>query len=194
LHHIRKIILAGIFYSAAGFWICDWSLMAWATHHGGPVDYARLPVGTLPLLLLILTLFSMLSQPLQNAVSRRFERQSDRYALERTGLKDAYLSAFCKLARLNKDDPNPHWLDVVLFHSHPPIQERLAAAGQFAESICRSGKNRSRIVVHRPPNGVLEPPGDQEKRPALATARFAPTMTTVFVPRSTPQTAWRSIT
>ena len=49
----------------------------------------------------------MLLEPLQNAVSRRFERQCDRYALERTGLKDAYLSAFRKLARLNKDDPQP---------------------------------------------------------------------------------------
>ena len=42
--------------------------------------------------------------------------------------KTAYLSAFRKLARLNKDDPNPHWLDVLLFHSHPPVQERLAMA------------------------------------------------------------------
>ncbi len=48
-------------------------------------------------------------EPLQNAISRRCERQS-------------------KLARFNKDDPDPHWLDVLLFHSHPPVQERLAMA------------------------------------------------------------------
>jgi STE24 endopeptidase len=129
-HHIRKMIVTGIFYSAAGFWICDRLLMAWTTNHGGSLDHSQLPVETLPLLLLILTVFSMLSQPLQNAVSRHFERQSDRFALERTGLKDAYLSAFRKLARLNKDDPDPHWLDVCLFHSHPPIRERLALAEQ----------------------------------------------------------------
>ena len=62
---------------------------------------------------------------------RRFERQSDRYALDRTGLKDAYLSAFRKLAKLNKDDPTPHWLDVLLFHSHPPVAERIEAARRF---------------------------------------------------------------
>ncbi len=83
-------------------------------------------------MLLILTLFGMLLEPLQNAVSRRFERQADRYALERTGLKDAYLSAFRKLAKLNKDDPNPHWLDVFLFHSHPPVAQRLAMAEEVA--------------------------------------------------------------
>ena len=102
-----------------------------------PADYAQLPVDTLPLLLLILTVFRLLLQPLQNAVSRRFERQCDRYALERTGRKDAYLSAFRKLARLNKDDPNPHWLDVFLFHSHPPVAERLA----MAEEVGKSGKS-----------------------------------------------------
>ncbi len=78
--------------------------------------------------MLILTVFALVLEPLQNAISRRFERQCDRYALERTGLRAAYISAFRKLARLNKDDPNPHRLEVFLFHSHPPIAERLAMA------------------------------------------------------------------
>ena len=33
-HHIHKIILAGLLYSAAGFWMCDWLLMTWVAHHG----------------------------------------------------------------------------------------------------------------------------------------------------------------
>ena len=138
-HHIRSMILAGVVYSAAGFWLCDRLLAAWV---GGPIDYARLPVATLPLLLLILTVFALLLQPLQNVVSRRFERQCDRYALERTGLRDAYLSAFRKLARLNKDDLSPHWLDVFLFHSHPPVAQRLAMAekGERGEGRKESGE------------------------------------------------------
>jgi STE24 endopeptidase len=126
-HHIRKIIAMGVVFSAAGFWLCDRLLALWMARHGG-LDYARLPTETLPLLLLILVVFGLLLEPLQNAISRRFERQSDRYALERTGRKDAYLSAFRKLAKVNKDDPSPHWLDVFLFHSHPPVHERLAMA------------------------------------------------------------------
>jgi STE24 endopeptidase len=110
--------------------VCDRLL---ALCSGGTLDYARLPVSVLPLLMLILTVFTMLLEPLQNAVSRHFERQSDRYALERTGAKEAYRSAFRKLARLNKDDPNPHWLEVFLFHSHQPVAQRLAMAEEVGK-------------------------------------------------------------
>jgi len=128
--HIRKIIVMGLFFSAAGFWLCDRLMTAFAatTAPGGAIDYAAMSPALLPLLMLMVTLFAMLLEPLQNAISRRFERQCDRYALDRTGLNDAYRSAFRKLAKLNKDDPNPHWLDVFLFHSHPPVAERLAMA------------------------------------------------------------------
>jgi STE24 endopeptidase len=126
--HIRKLILAGLVYSAAGFWICDRLLAAWVAGPGGTLDYAQLPIYTLPLVMLILTVFTNVIEPLQNAISRRYERQSDRYALDRTGLRAAYVSAFQKLARLNKDDPDPHWLESLLFHSHPPIAQRLAMA------------------------------------------------------------------
>ena len=95
------------------------------------LDYAALPVWTLPWIMLILTAFFLLVEPLENWISRRRERQCDRYALERTGLKAAYLRAFRKLARINKDDPEPHPLEVILFHSHPPIAERLAMAEEI---------------------------------------------------------------
>ena len=128
--HIRKIILAGMVYSAAGFWVADRLLAGWVGRIDGAFDYAAAPVYALPLMILILTVFANLLEPLQNAVSRRYERQCDRYALRRTGLKEAYVTAFRKLARLNKDDPQPHRLEVLLFHSHPPISRRLAMADE----------------------------------------------------------------
>lgn len=126
--HIYKMILTGAIYSVVGFWICDRVVAAWVTVQlGGPVDPSQWPASTLPLLMLVLTCFSLVLEPLQNIISRRYERQCDRYALERTGLREAYGSAFRKLARLNKDDPSPHPVEVFLFHSHPPIAERLRA-------------------------------------------------------------------
>jgi STE24 endopeptidase len=128
--HIPKLIAVGIVFMVAGFCLCDWVLRGWMLHTLGEVDYTRLPASSLPVLMLSLTVFSLVLEPIQNIVSRRYERQCDRYALNRTGLREAYLSAFRKLAVLNKDDPCPNPLAVFLFHSHPPIGERLAMAEQ----------------------------------------------------------------
>ncbi len=128
--HIRKMILTGLLYSLFGFWVCDRVLMFWAERQYGPISTHDLPPSTLPLLMLVLTVFALVLEPLQNVISRRYERQCDRYALQKTGLREAYQSAFRKLARLNKDDPDPHPLEVFLFHSHPPIRERVAIADE----------------------------------------------------------------
>ena len=126
--HLRKMIVTGVLFSVLGFWICSLVMLAWTKSNFGISDASQMPPATLPLLMFALTVFSLLLEPLQNVISRRYERQCDAYALERTGMHEAYVSAFRKLARLNKDDPNPHPLEVALFHSHPPIAERLAMA------------------------------------------------------------------
>jgi STE24 endopeptidase len=124
-HHLPKMVLWNAFLSAAGFWLVDVVLRSAAA----PLGYAGWEdPGALPLLLLVLTLFGLLLAPLQNALSRFCERQCDRYALKRTGLGTAYRSAFLKLARINKADPDPHPLVVWLFDDHPPIRQRLALA------------------------------------------------------------------
>lgn len=127
-HHIRNMIVVGVILSAAGFWIVDRLLLAWVGRNGAAGGYGELPVYALPMLELILAVFMTVLGPITNTLARRYERQCDRYALARTGLRHAYLSAFRKLARQNKDDPDPHPLEVWLFHSHPPIAERLAMA------------------------------------------------------------------
>jgi STE24 endopeptidase len=122
--HITKMIAAGVVTSLLGFWICDRVLVWWA----GIPTAADAPTRTLPLVMFTLTVFTLVLSPLQNIISRYYERQCDRYALSRTGNRAAYRSAFNKLARLNKDDPDPNPIEVFLLHSHPPIAERLALA------------------------------------------------------------------
>ncbi len=128
LNHIHKLIGAGLVFALVGFWLSDKALAAWIAQAQGVFRHAQMPVFALPMVILVLSVFGTVAGPLQNAISRRFERQSDRYALDRTSKKAAYIGAFRKLARLNKDDPEPHWLEVVLFRSHPPISERVAMA------------------------------------------------------------------
>lgn len=129
--HLPKLIGLSVVGAVAGLWLADQVLRLTAGplgYHGGAFWPARADPGALPLFLLVLSLLGLLSAPLQNALSRHFERQCDRYALRRTGRRDAYRAAFLKLARLNKSDPDPHPLVVWFFDDHPPIRERLALA------------------------------------------------------------------
>ena len=130
--HIPKLILFGLIYSTISFFLCDVIIKAWV---GESFSYDAVPVYALPMLILVITVFSTFLAPLKNILSRRFERQCDCYALERTGLKESFISAFNKLATQNKADPNPHPLEVFLLHDHPPISERLQMAHDF-EGTC----------------------------------------------------------
>lgn len=123
--HLPKMIALNVVLSLFGFWLVHVVLSASAQTLGyqGFDDPAALP-----LFLLILAIFGLVLSPLQNALSRFYERQCDQYALDRTQNRDAYRSAFIKLARLNKSDPDPHPLVAMLFYDHPPIRERLAMA------------------------------------------------------------------
>ncbi len=122
--HIPKMIATGVVFSVVGFWLVDRVIVGWA----GVPTAAEAPVSALPLVMFALTVFQLVLGPLQNVISRHYERQCDRYALQRTGMPDAYRSAFEKLAQLNKSDPDPNPVEVFLLHSHPPIGERLAMA------------------------------------------------------------------
>jgi STE24 endopeptidase len=130
--HILKMMGAGVVFSAAGFYLCDRLLALWLKSTACDVPYADLPVYALPFIMLTIAVFSLILEPLGNGMSRHFERQADRHALQATGQIEAYCSAFRKLARRNKADPDPHPLEVFLFHSHPPIAARLAMADRFA--------------------------------------------------------------
>jgi STE24 endopeptidase len=123
--HLPKMIALSVVLALAGFALVHVLLGALAPRLGyeGLSDPAALP-----LFMLIVGLFGILLSPLQSAISRRYETQCDRYALERTANASAYRSAFIKLARMNKSDPDPHPLVAWLFYDHPPIRQRLALA------------------------------------------------------------------
>jgi STE24 endopeptidase len=90
----------------------------------GPADLAGLPV-----VLLTIAIVSAVQMPLANAISRRHERRADRFALALTGQPSAFVSAMRRLAAQNLAEDQPSRLVQVLFYTHPPIRERIAAAG-----------------------------------------------------------------
>jgi STE24 endopeptidase len=82
----------------------------------------------LPLLLLIALALSLAALPALTALSRRWERDADRFALELTRDRVAYERTFRRLAATNLSDLDPPRLIYLILFTHPTPAERLAAA------------------------------------------------------------------
>jgi len=67
----------------------------------------------------------------ENAVSRWRERMADDYALQATNKPGAFASAFTRLANQNLGEVEPEKWAVLLFHSHPPLGERIEKAQRW---------------------------------------------------------------
>ncbi len=134
-HHVHRHILKSIFVQAAitfvGFWAANWTLHYAVDHHMFEElsDFANLP-----LLALVSVVLSFLLMPALNAYSRHNERQADRYAFESIASVDPFVSSMNKLAEQNLAERTPSkWVEW-LFHSHPSISRRLAAADSWGKS------------------------------------------------------------
>ncbi|MGH2566979.1 MAG: M48 family metalloprotease, partial [Bacteroidota bacterium] len=88
-------------------------------------------IAALPLLTIWLGLYSLVTMPLSNALSRAHERQADRYAVALTKNAEAFANSLKKLAKTNLADPAPHPLVEFFFYSHPSIEKRIHAVRQL---------------------------------------------------------------
>ena len=129
LYHIPKLLAFGasgllIFlyfgYRCIG-WIVAFRGSQWEIR--GVDDWASLPV-----LLLLLSIFGFVGNPVSNAFNRHYEHQADQYGLEVThGLTpdsgQVAARAFQILGDVDLADPEPNPVNVFLFYSHPPIAD-----------------------------------------------------------------------
>jgi STE24 endopeptidase len=134
-HHVHRHILKSILVQAGitllGFWIANFVLHYAVDHHMFEElsDFANLP-----LLAVAATLLSLLLMPALNAFSRYNERQADRYAFESIVSVEPFISSMNKLAKQNLAERTPSkWIEL-LFHSHPAISRRVAAAEEWGRA------------------------------------------------------------
>jgi STE24 endopeptidase len=89
-----------------------------------------------PLVLLLVSLGTLVSTPVQNLVSRQVEARADLHALDLTRDPEAFIQMQQRLAATNLSDPDPpaawHWF----FGSHPTSAQRVA----FAQDWVRAGE------------------------------------------------------
>ncbi|MDM8529393.1 M48 family metallopeptidase [Anaerolineales bacterium HSG24] len=131
-HHVHKDLMTGIAVQSTltliGFWLADvvmrWGIAAFGYH--GMNDPA-----TLPLLMVAMTIFGLVTMPLGNLWSRWREVAADTYALKTTRNPQAFINAMTRLANQNLADTEPPaWVEFLL-HSHPSISKRVALAKAF---------------------------------------------------------------
>jgi len=126
-HHARRhlalklAMISGEFLAAAGV---SWAALA-------PLSRAfrlRTGIESAPLLVLLLFGSLVLLSPLANALSRRMEREADRFAASLSGKPEALARVLVRLSEMNLRLAAPHPLIEVLTYSHPSPLRRVRQA------------------------------------------------------------------
>jgi len=87
--------------------------------------------GAVPLAILVLTLLSIVTTPLQNAFVRRYETEADWVGLSAHRDPAAQRDAMKLLAITAKSRPNPPALEHLFEDGHPTILERIALTREW---------------------------------------------------------------
>ena len=81
-----------------------------------------------------LVFFSMLYAPISlilgiffTYISRRNEFAADQYSLQTAKMPESMISSLKKLSKENLSNLTPHWLNVFLNYTHPPVLDRIRA-------------------------------------------------------------------
>ena len=134
-HHVHKdipfLITTGTILVTLGLFIASQALDSAVTFFSFT---SAADIAAFPALSLILSAYGLLTQPLENALSRWRENMADDYALRSTGKHEAFASAFTRLANQNLGEIDPEKWVVFMFYSHPPLGERIEKARKFTSA------------------------------------------------------------
>ena len=86
-----------------------------------------------PLALLVLAVASVVTAPLQNAVSRRYEAEADWLALQATNDPASARKLFQDFGKTSLAQPNPPLLDYLWLENHPTLMQRIAMAERYRQ-------------------------------------------------------------
>jgi STE24 endopeptidase len=100
------------------------ALLAWITERlGGLADPRLVPLG-----LAFVFVYVLVTQPLANAVSRRYEAEADWLALQATGDPESAVALERRFVTTSLSDPDPPAWVTYWLGTHPPPLERIAMA------------------------------------------------------------------
>ena len=91
-------------------------------------------IAGLPLLVLVLFVFGLAVLPLENAYSRKLEKDADAFSFQCGGRPEEFISAMRKLSKQNLVRERPNRVMELLLHGHPSISARIKMARKYMNS------------------------------------------------------------
>ena len=124
LRHVLKQLILMEVVALAGFYLV-FRLMGWPYLYetfgfAGPLPYAGLLLAAI-----VLKPPAFFFTPLGAAISRKYERDADRYVLGLVGSTRFLAQALKRLAKENLANLHPHPTYVAFYYSHPPLAQRV---------------------------------------------------------------------
>ena len=126
--HIAKLVLLSTVSTFLGLYLTSLLYSVTLGYFGFSASYE---IAALPLLFLYLSIYGLITSPITNIFSRKYEWEADTYALETTRNKEAFISSMEKLADQNLAEKTPNKIIEFLFHSHPSITKRIEFARNY---------------------------------------------------------------
>jgi STE24 endopeptidase len=132
LDHVWKGIFFGSLLLLLGLYLVHRSA-GWALRRfSGRTHVTELSdVASLPLLILLFSVFGFVFQPVINGYSRHLEHEADRFGLEITHDNHACGMAFTKFVEHDLAYPTPGPLYVLWRSDHPPLGERIRFCNDY---------------------------------------------------------------
>ena len=127
LGHIWRMIIVFALLAVALFFLADRLFPRLARLFGSRATIED-PRG-FPVMMFILSLFSLLALPVQNYLVRTGESEADAYSLRTVNLPDALASALVKTAEYRS--PRPNAVEEFIFYSHPSVERRVRVAMEW---------------------------------------------------------------
>jgi STE24 endopeptidase len=124
--HIPKMMVASILQSGLMFFILSLFLKNELLFAAFGMEHISI-YASLIFFLFLYSPISFLLSILSSIFSRKYEYESDAFAVQTTNLGGALISGLKKLSVHNLSNLTPHPLNVFLNYSHPPVLERIQA-------------------------------------------------------------------
>ncbi len=139
LDHIWKGIAFAALLIVTGAWLIKTLFERLANRYGDRWGFHEVSdVAGLPLILLILSVYSFLLTPAVNAFSRRQEHQADAFGLSVTRDPDAMASAFRKFNAIDLSEYDPPPFIEFWLYTHPSLEHRIEFCEEWKREHGRS--------------------------------------------------------